>query len=68
MSHKGHTPENDPNLNRFRRQGRRVLDLRDDGRWHDISAPGSAAGKGDRNRTTDQKKYAENYDKIDWSS
>lgn len=45
-----YTPEDNPNLRRFRREGKQVLDLRDDGKWHDISKPGSAAGKGDSRR------------------
>jgi len=28
----------------------------------------NSAGKGDRDRTIDKKKFDENYDKIDWSN
>lgn len=41
------TPESSPTLQKARREGKRVTDLRDDGKWHDIS---TAAGKGDDRR------------------
>lgn len=42
-----HTSDNNPTVQKARAQGKRVLDLRDDGKWHDMSVPkSSGAGKG----------------------
>lgn len=50
-----HTAENDPNLRRnrqiARQTGGKVLDLRDDAKWHDVTD--GNAGKGDSRRGTD---------------
>ena len=56
-----YTKEDNPTLRAARVRGQRVLDLRDDGRWHDMS---SEAGKGDGDRTTDHDAYRRNYDRI----
>jgi hypothetical protein len=58
-----YTPESSPDLQKARREGKRVLDLRDDGKWHDISVAGGP-GKGDRDRTADKRRYDENFDRI----
>ncbi len=58
------TPESSPDLQKARRSGKRVMDLRDDGKWHDISESG--AGKGDKRRSgaisTDE--YAERFERT----
>lgn len=60
-----YTPENSRGLAQARATGKRVMDLRDDGKWHDITAPGSAAnaGKGDghRPRQISDEEYTERY-------
>jgi hypothetical protein len=57
-----YTPEGHPELVNNRATGKRVLDLRDDGKWHDISAP--QVGKGSNRRPGDQDAYREGWERI----
>jgi hypothetical protein len=57
-----YTPEGHPELEKNRATGKRVLDLRDDGKWHDVTEKG--AGKGDSRRPGDQDAYRRGWDRI----
>lgn len=56
------TPPDHPEVQKFHREGKTVMDLRDDGKWHQLSPSG--AGKGDRPRPVNSERYRRNFDRI----